>query len=506
MRRPLFEQVRIKAPKYNAFDLGHEKKLSFNMGELIPILLQEVVPGDKFRVNSELFMRMAPMVAPIMHRVNVYTHYFFVPNRLVYEDWEDFITGGELGTANPSFPVIQIQNANKSFFAKGTLADYLGIPVTGPGVVANPLNISALPFRAYQLIYNEYYRDQNLQTAIPVTKNGTVDWGGEGSLITLLRNRAWEKDYFTSCLPWAQKGAEITIPNTINYLAASTIKRDDGLGMNAGAVSVDNENPQHLENALNENIRVENIEDLEIAVNDLRRSMRLQEWLEKNARVGSRYVESILAHFGIRTRDHRLQRPEYLGGGKSPVTISEVLNTSDTATAPQGNMSGHGISVGTSHRFKRAFDEHGYIIGIMSVLPRTAYQQGVHRTWTKFDKFDYFWPELAHIGEQAVLNRELFMDYEGAGVPAGTFGYQARYSEYKYGESTVHGEMKDTLDFWHMGRKFTGQPSLNSTFIISNPTHRIFADTNADNDKLFCQLYNDVKAIRPMPVFGTPML
>lgn len=473
------------------------------MGDLVPIYLQEVVPGDKFQVNTEMLMRFAPMVAPVMHRMNVYTHYFFVPNRLVFNGWEDFITGGDDGLDATVFPEMWIYNLTVQHFGNGTLADYLGVP-TPPAEITNTIKVSALPFRAYQLIYNEYYRDQNLQDKVALTKDSVVT-GPEFAAITALRKRAWEKDYLTSALPFAQRGGEVSIPSTVNYKDAAQFQFTTQPTANQAIQVQAGTNPTPLK-AVDGNVitEIDNIDSVDITVNDLRRAKKLQEWLEKNARAGSRYIEQILSHFGVMSSDARLQRPEYLGGGKTPVTISEVLSTVETATVPQGNMAGHGIAVGNSNRFRRGFEEHGYIFGIMSVLPRTAYQQGVPRMLSKIDKFDYYWPEFANLGEQEVLNKEVYANFV-SGNPEGTFGYQSRYAEYKFGQSSVHGDFKGNLSHWHMGRIFSSQPALNGSFVTSDPTHRIFAVTEPSTHKLYAQIYNEVKAIRPMPVFGTPM-
>lgn len=502
MKNRLFNSVQIKKPRKNVFDLSHEKKLSCNMGDLIPVYLQEVVPGDKFRVNTEIMMRLAPMIAPMMHRVNVYMHYFFVPNRLVYEDWPKFITGGEDGKQEPAFPTVQIKVGELAGYQRGALGDYFGIP-TPPDDPAFEVNLNALPFRAYQLIYNEYYRDQNLQAPIAITKASVVD-ATEMTLLTQMRKRCWEKDYLTSALPWAQRGDEVMLPNQVVSTGdAATL----ALQVPGGGLPVDG--PLEIEagevtNGITK-INLDNHANVEISINDLRRSARLQEWLEKNARGGSRYIEQILSHFGVRSSDARLQRPEYLGGGKQPIVISEVLSTAETTDLPQGNMAGHGISMGKTNNFQKFFEEHGFILGIMSTLPRTAYQDGIHRMWRKFDKFDYYFPEFANLGEQEVQNYEVFMDYKNVGNLE-TFGYQSRFSEYKFANSTVHGDFRVPMDYYHMGRKFTARPSLNSGFVTADPTHRVFASTDVNEHKLYCQIYHDVKAIRPMPVFGTPTL
>lgn len=509
MKRQLFEQIKLNQVKHNSFDLSQEKKLSCNMADLIPILMQEVVPGDKFRVTTEMMLRMAPMLAPIMHRVNVFTHFFFVPNRLVWAEWQDFITGGENGSAAPYFPVVTITNAQKAQAYKGTLSDYLGVPTTHSGMtIAQNLSLSALPYRAYQLIWDEYYRDQNLQAKSGMKLVSTVDSNEQGA-ITKLRKRAWEKDYFTSALPWTQKGGAVTLPQTFDYKLPAIVKDSNGATVNSNNLKTSSTG-QLIGETGSVIAKIENLNAVGITVNDLRRSTRLQEWLEKNARGGSRYVESILSHFGVRSSDARLQRPEYLGGGKQPVVISEVLNTSATATEPQGNMAGHGLSVGNTMQFNKSFEEHGYIIGIMSILPRTTYQQGVPRSLFKFDKFDYYWPEFANLGEQEIKYREIMMPYTAPVETVdqnSTFAYQSRYAEYKFNESSVHGDFRDTLSFWHLGRQFASQTmAFNEDFIIADPSHRIFAVTDPAVHKIYVQLYNDIKAVRPMPIFGTPQL
>jgi post-segregation antitoxin (ccd killing protein) len=242
-------------------------------------------------------------------------------------------------------------------------------------------------------------------------------------------------------------------------------------------------------------------------IEDLRRATKLQMWLEKNAKAGARYIEQILAHFGTQTPDYRLQRSEYLGGGRSPMVISEVLQTGETGTTPQGNMTGHGVSAQNSNRFNKRFEEHGFVIGIMSVMPKTAYMQGMRRYWIKNDKFDYAWPEFAQLGEQPVYTRELWnnLDYQNANYNK-VFGYQSRYADLKYIPDTVHGDFSNTLEFWHMSRKFANEPQLNNDFVKSDPDHRIFAVTTPTVHKLYCQVYHNIKAIRPLPYFNNPSL
>lgn len=488
------------------------------MGELIPVYLQDVIPGDKFTVNSEMFLRFAPMLAPIMHRVNAYIHSFFVPNRLVWDDWEDFITGGPDGTLTPTFPSYQLLEAHKAYYQAGKLPDYMGLPVTDGLTITDGFEHSELPFRAYQLIYNEYYRDQNLITEITIPKTGTVNIG----TTTVLRKRCWEKDYFTSALPWTQRGGDVNLPieGEIEFIPeyasiSTTVKNSTGGSMDVGTIKSDgpnltdtNSNAGRIENLTSS--KVYELDNVVLTVNDLRQSVKLQQWLENNARAGGRYIEQNLAHFGVISSDARLQRPEYLGGGKAAVVISEVLSAAESTNYDVGDMFGHGTAVGNSNSWTRRFEEHGYVMSILSVIPRTAYQQGVPRHYRKFDKFDYYFPEFANLGEQEIFNGEVYFDATGAVDKDDTFGYQSRYAEYKHAMSTVHGDFKDDLLHWHLGRVFSSAPSLNQSFVETDPTsagfHRIHVVTGTGYDKVYGQIYNNVRAWRPMPKFGIPRL
>ena len=548
----IFDSIRMKRPRRNAFNLSYESKLTLNMGELVPIMCMPVVPGDKFRVKTESLVRLAPLVAPMMHRVNVFTHYFFVPNRLVWNEWEDFITKGVDGDDVPVLPSFRLPpdlfSSNPSaFFGDGTLWDYLGLPSLkgiggaefpnpSPNGVTAPQNyrVSSLPFRAYQLIYNEYYRDQNLTDPVDITLNSGFEDTLHALNLLQLRRRAWEKDYFTSALPWLQRGPEVTVPiqgsgGTLNVTydrQAETTQRwvDSDLRSFENGVAYDatfsTEGNLHFSRLIGVNggtnnrapeldpngtLKV-NVSEMGININDLRTSNALQRWFERNARGGSRYIEQILSHFGVRSSDARLQRPQFLGGGRMPISVSEVLQTSSTdETSPQANMAGHGISAGINNGFKHYFEEHGYIVGIMSITPRTGYQQGVPRDFTKFDNMDFYFPEFAHLSEQEVKNQELFLssdnDYNG-----GAFGYAPRYSEYKYHQSEAHGDFRGNLSFWHLNRIFEDKPNLNTTFVECKPSNRVFATSETEDDKFWVQIYQDVKALRLMPKYGTPML
>lgn len=517
------QKIKVGGIPKNKFDLSHEKKLTLNMGTLVPILKMDVVPGDTFRVSSEIFMRLAPMIAPIMHRVDIYTHYFYVPNRIVWSGFDDFISkeGPTIPQKVPQFlfPATGFPNDG---IKSGTLADYFGVPtVEDAAPLASSIAISQLPFRAYQLIFNEYYRDQTLGAEIPVPKDDldiTITTNATVPLMEL-RQRAWEKDYFTTALPNPQYGAiEAGVPVDIQYLPTSQVFKTDGssyefnalVGTNGGSNDLVIDKPAATGGGATG--RIENIDPTgsSILINELRKANALQLWLEKQARGGQRLVETVLSHFGVRVPDSRVSRPEYLGGGKQHISISEVLSTFDNTAAdfPQGTMAGHGISSGKSHGFTHTFPEHGYVIGIMSVLPKAAYQQGFNRDWLRQTKYDFYWPTFANLGEQEIKNQEIYWDNAFTGDPDGTFGYQMRYAEYKYQPDTVHGDFRSNLAYWHLGRIFTAAPVLNEDFITAKTTDfdRIFAVTDPTVHKLWCQVYNSVDALRPMPVFGTPRL
>lgn len=512
----IFTGIKPRSLRKNKFNLSYEHKLSFNPGYCVPFMAQEIIPGDKFRVSSEVFIRMAPMLAPIMHRINLYTHYFFVPNRLNWEEWEDFITGGKDGLSAPLPPTIEINTTHvqAGLFAKGKINDYLGLPTfESTETITTPVKINALPFRAIANVWNEYFRDQNLAPEIIYGKDGGPLSQTEISALTYLRKRAWEKDYFTSALPWAQRGPAVDLPANINYRQVGQFLDEDGNNYSGPAQGIETGTTGQMRTDDDQGLTLDNIENLGITINDLRQSARLQEWLERTARGGSRYVEQILSHFGIIGKDSRLMRPEFLGGGKQNVVISEVLNTanqidpaSSEVLTPQGYMAGHGMAIGSQNAFRRRFSEHGYVIGILSALPKTAYFQGIPRTFSRMDKFDYFWPDFAQLGEQEVLNKELYYAQNSGAELEEAFGYQSRYAEYKYNCSKVSGDFRDNLNYWHMARTFSATPTLSKAFVEADPTQRIYNVTDPSLHKFYAQIYNKIDAIRPIPYWHNPKL
>lgn len=529
----IFKEVPAPRVNRNLFDLSHEVKMSGKFGTLYPVLLLETMPGDTIRDQMIAQVRFAPMLAPIMHRLDVKTDFFFVPMRLITDHWEDFITGGQDGTEEVILPYLTPETIAAGLGAgqsmrKGKLWDYLGLPVVETPFPSayNTEQISALPFRAYQKIWNDWFRDPNLddEKDIDTETTGNVSAASLTKFILDLNNRGWERDMFTGALPFAQRGAEVLMPlagtGTITYKEVSNVYEQGGTPfpvnthLTAGAVVATD-----LQGTTNVKARIENIDDVSFdggttTINDFRTSLAIQRWLENNARGGGRYIEQIEAHFGQRVPDYRLQRTEYLGGGRQPVTISEVLSTAEGVEVPVGDMAGHGISVGKTNRFNYRCQEHGYIIGILSVVPRTAYMQGIEKLWSRTNKYDFAFPELAHLGEQEVKSKEVYFDFTDTEQEANQqlFGYVPRYAEYKFKQDRVSGDFRESLLFWHLGRKFTERPSLDSLFVkmvddngVEETSRRIFAVEDG-TDYLWMQLYHNLTAKRPLPYFGVPRL
>lgn len=482
--------------KRSKHSLSNYKLLSCNMGELVPVGLTEVIAGDSIQQATSALVRAAPLLAPVMHPVNVAIHHWFVPHRLVWEDWEDFITGGPDGMDASVHPTIACPSSTG--FAIGSLADYLGVP---PGVP--DLEVSALPFRGYALIFNEWYRDQDLQTELTIDETGGLDT----TTNTALQNAAWQKDYFTSARPWEQKGPSITVP----LGTRADLHVTGGSGTNVGVYSETAGEYRTLDDTGSVSITGtaagaggEMFADLSnasaVTVNVLREALALQRYEEARARYGSRYTE-YLKYLGVTSSDARLQRPEYLGGGTSVIQFSEVLQSAE-GTDPVGEMRGHGISATRSGRFRRFFEEHGFIHSFITVRPKSIYVDGLFRHWNRRTKEDYWQKELQHIGQQEVLNKELYFAHSS---PEGTFGYQDRYDEYRRAESSVAGEFRDsTLNYWHLARTFGSDPALNSDFVTCVPTERVFA--SSANNVLYIMARHRIQARRLVAQTGASFI
>lgn len=505
----------VKAPvvQRSFFDMSHEHKTTFNMGQLIPVMAKPVVPTDKVHIGVDSVIRFQPMLAPIMHLVNVYTHTFFVPYRLLWRGntqnnrWNDFIANIKTLGVLPQVPTLTFDNSNTQI---GTLANYLRIPVIAG---TNSYDLTAFNHAAYQCIWNEYYRDENLQTEV----NYLLTDGANDSNTELfeMRYRCWEKDYFTAALPFAQKGDPVSIPlgevelkptgsETIpgafrpydNYTAASS--GDVSAALLTGAVHTSGDNKDAVYDPQG------TLQVGSTTINDLRLAYTLQRWYEQLARGGTRPNEFLKVIFGIDSPDKRLQRPEYICGSKSPCMVETVHNTTGTEENVQGNMSGEGIGITKGKQGSYYVQEFGVVMTIMSVVPKTNYYQGIPKEYRKTnDPTQYYMPTFDHLGEQEVLNSEIYADHT---TPDGTFGYLPRYCEYKYPVNVTTGEFQTNLLFWHLARKFDSSPQLSSEFVAINPetTKRIFAVEDIAFSSLIASVWNDIKIVRPMSKYSTP--
>lgn len=519
MSKNIFQAIAMPKIGSNMFDLSHDIKYSFKMGSLVPTTVMEVLPGDRIQISVENMLRFTPLVSPVMHKIDATTHYFFVPYRILWPGWEDFITRTDDATP----PYLRDMND----LPEGCLADYMGLPTDA--AMSEQERISALPFAAYAKIYDDYYRDQNLQAErfTPLTPGDNTSTYG---LIAASApfSRAWKHDYFTSALPWAQKGDAVTVPLTNSAtipvelksgsLASTVYKPNfvrtpdgtqaDGFIANNPTTSIIEDENGGTKLAYDPDGTLEvDVNEEAVTINSLRVAIVAQRWLEKAARAGSRLKENILAFFGVHTSDGRLQRAEYIGGTKQRMAISEVLATAQTIigddVTPLGTMGGHGISLGGGNSFNYYAEEHGIIIGIINVQPDTAYQQGIHRMWSRETALDYAWPEFANLGEQEIKRKEIFANGTVENMNQ-TFGYIPRYSDYKYVNNRVAGEFRTAYNYWHMGRIFSTQPSLNSAFITANPTTRIFAVETGDH--ILAHTYVKCRAVRKLPMHGIPGL
>nr|QJB18783.1 MAG: major capsid protein [Microvirus sp.] len=493
----IYKNVGSIQPGMTMFDLSYEKKFTCDMGQLIPIMCDEVVPGDIFTIGNQAVIRFQPLVAPVLHEINMFVHYFFVPYRILWEDWEDFISGGVLGNEVPEIPTW-----NPNINGLGSLWDFLGFPINVKPQGAYPISF---PREAYNFIYNEYYRDETLINDIPLQAE-------------LILNRSWEKDYFTSALPFQQRGTAPALPISgsthATWVGSQVVEAIGAQNMQFSSTAGDTRayipnNTQARANALN--FMNANVVSFGTAntfdVSDIRLAFQIQKWMERNARAGARYTEFLKAHFGVSPKDERLQRPEYIGGSKSPVIISEVLQTSSTdATTPQGNLAGHGMSVSDSYCGKYRATEFGLIMGIMSVMPKPSYSQGINRQWLRRTKYDFYFPEFANLSEQAIIKAEICAVHNNTEHNEAVFGFQGRYDEMRTKPNMICSEMRSTYDYWHLARQFdtANPPALNQAFITCSPRKDIFAVENVPG--LIVSFANLIKAYRPIPLMSEPGL
>lgn len=502
----------------SVFDRSHGLKTTFDAGNLVPVFVDEVLPGDTFNLKMQAFARLATPVKPVMDNIYLDSFFFFVPTRLVWENWQKF--NGEQANPGDSTDYLIPVLTSGTTFAVNTIGDYFGLPINKPLT-----NVNALPFRAYCLIYNEWFRDQNLVQSFAVPLGNGPD--NVASLNYSIQPRGKRHDYFTSCLPWPQKGPAVSLPLgtsapvITNVSGANTaptwMKAGTSTPGTTGAVALGGPNflrdstPSSLFPVFSSANGV--IADLSTAtaatINSLRQAFQLQRLFERDARGGTRYIEIIRSHFGVVSPDARLQRPEYLGGGSSMVNINPIAQTSSATDqpTPQGNLAAMGSVSVHGHGFSKSFVEHGYIIGIVSARADLTYQQGLNRMWSRRTRFDFYWPALAHLGEQAVLNKEIY--YNNDANDDLVFGYQERYAEYRYKPSQItsifRSQAAGSLDVWHLAQNFTSLPVLNTTFINENPPiDRVIAVPSEPH--FLADFHFSLRCARPMPVYSAPGL
>jgi len=511
------------------FDCQSAHKTTFDAGYLVPVYVDEVLPGDTFNLKMTAFARLSTPLYPIMDNMVMDSFFFFVPNRLVWDNWQRFM--GQQDNPDDSIDyVVPQQTSPEGGYAVGSLQDFMGLPTVGQVDPTKTIDHGAFWTRGYNLIWNEWFRDENLQDSVLVYKGDVTDTTAAANYELLRRGK--RKDYFTSALPWPQKGDAVTLPlgtsapvkglysNGAVATAGAGWYNQDGVAGTGQNIKISQETSGRLvgfaagtaSNTLN--VYADLSQATSATINQLRQSFQIQKLLERDARGGTRYTEIIRSHFGVISPDARLQRPEYLGGGSTPININPIAQTSASAASgtntPLGTLASMGTALAHNHGFTQSFVEHGIIIGLVSIRADLTYQQGLSRMWSRETRYDFYFPAFAMLGEQAVLNKEIYVT--GNASDDEVFGYQERWAEYRYYPSRISGLFRSTaagtIDAWHLAQKFTTLPTLNDTFIADTPpVNRIVAVGAAANGKQFIfDSFFDVKKARPLPMYSVPGL